>query len=188
MSFNYNHFMYHPQIVVKLVSLYTWKDVGFDTVSTDLPTDVEYTVFARDTYDKGINHRDRKFDAQLTTLNRDFDESLPSDMAQKLASVLNRFAEHDYLELHKCLGNLDFLTRYNGTYRPGWNMYNQSRNRWVTDHKYRLVFAMDRTDDKLGVLIGTPMFFRDMVIKDGVIRSDLDVKDEKIKGYYYEVV
>jgi hypothetical protein len=32
------------------------------------------------------------------------------------------------------------------------------------------------------------MFFRDMVIKDGVIRPDLDVTDEKLKGYYYEVV
>lgn len=176
------------EYTVKLVSLFSWKTVGFSTASTELDADMDIFVDARDTFSllpRGQEHLG--FDAKVLSVKREFSHGLPDDIAERIASAVKKRASDDLDELRNCLGHLEYYKGPVGTDRPGWNMYSQSANHFKTDHTYRLVFSLYKADDKLGIIIGTPTFFRDMIIKDGYLDIDLDTSSNYIKKYMQEL-
>jgi hypothetical protein len=50
-----------------------------------------------------------------------------------------------------------------------------------------MVFALDKTDDKLGIIIASPGFFRDNAIWLGDIKQKIDIHSEPFKSYYQEL-
>lgn len=185
--YNYSR-KYKSEYTVKLLSLFSWKEAGFSTLSTDLDADMDVFVDARDTFSllpRGQEHVG--FAAKVLSVNREFAEGLPEDIADRIADAVRHRASEDLEDARKCLGHLEYYKGPVGTDRPSWNMYRQSANHFKTDFTYRLVFALRKDGDKLGIILGTPTFFRDMVIKDGDIDKDLDVTAEFIKKYYQEL-
>lgn len=179
---------YKTEYTVKLVSLFSWKEAGFATLSTALASDMDVSVDARDTFALLPRGQERLgFAAKVVSVNRDFVEGLPEDIAQRIAEAVKNRASDDLEELRNCLGRLEFYKGPAGTDRPGWNIYRQSGNRFTADFAYRMVFALKKDGDKLGIIVGTPTFFRDCVIKDGAVDLDLDVTADPIKKYYQEL-
>ena len=133
--------------------------------------------------------KDRKpgFFAKPIELRRDFNEDMPEDLIDRIAVAVQNRTFSDWMEVRRCLGYLEYVEGPIGSDRAAWNIFNQSGNRFSKDMTYRMVFAVDKTDDKLGILLGTPTFFRDTVIKLGHIKPNLDIHSEPLKSYYQEL-
>ncbi len=185
--YNYSR-KYKSEYTVKLVSLFSWKEAGFSTPSTELDADMDIFVDARDTFSllpRGQEHLG--FAARVLSVNREFADGMPDDIAERIANAVKNRASDDLEDARRCLGHLEYYKGPAGTDRPSWNMYRQSANHFKTDFTYRLVFALCKDGDKLGIILGTPTFFRDMIIKDGKFDLDLDVTSEFVKKYYQEL-
>lgn len=172
---------------VNLISLYSWKESNFRKMSTELLPDIEFEVDTLDTFHCVPLKRKDGFFVKPMYLNRAFEDGLPEDILERITNAVRHRAEQDFFEVRRCLGNLGYLECPVGADRPGWNIFSQSGERLRKDTTYRMVFALDKTDDKLGIIIASPMFFRDNVIWLGDIKPNLDIHSEPLKSYYQEL-
>ena len=172
---------------VNLTSLYSWKEVGFRTMFTDLRPDIEFEVDTLKTFEWVASLRKDGFYAKPMYLHREFADGLPEDIIERISVAVQRRAEQDLNEVRRCIGCLEYLEGPLGSDRASWNIYNQSGNRFRKDTTYRMVFALDKTDDKLGIIIASPGFFRDNAIWLGDIKQKIDIHSEPFKSYYQEL-
>ena len=184
MAYKYSHKI---KFRVNLISLYTWKDAGFSTPSTELPSDIDFYVDTLDMFKWPPNAPKEGFLSFSEVVRREFADDMPDDIVNRISIAVQRRAEDDLNEVRRYLGFLNRIPCPAGCDRAAWNIYNQSGNHFSNDATYRMIFTLDKTDNKLGIVIGTPTFFRDNIIVSGDINPNLDIHSEPLNRYYQEL-
>jgi len=164
---------------VQLVSLFSWQYAGFGNPCVRMKPDAEVEI---DTEPRLLGRDVPR--SRMVAVDRDYGEGLPPDIGQRLARAVGMRVHKDVGELRRFMRRLECIPAPKGVDRPAWNVFNQTQNFVMPNATYRMVFALDKSDTGLGVVLGTPAFFRDNVIKGDTVPDSIDISASPVKGYY----